>query len=293
MSSMKAKFVSVGKEVVSLCAVLAVAGVLFLPGKGTAQIINMNDNGSQVSVNLGSQAGMNNWSVNGQNQLIQQWFWYQTGGGVAQSIDTIGTPSVTTATGSSGINVLSATYENSQLSLTIQYVLSGGGAGAGNADMLESISIQNVSSSALNLNFYEYSHFNLLADGNNNAVQLFGNGVIGGLPFTAVRQSNSYTFIEEAIIPPYANYGEAAIAGQTLNELNAVPRLALNDNASAGPGDVTWAFQWVQNDLAPGQVFDVSIAKGLSNQPIPEPTTVALIALGLGAWGMARRRQSS
>ena len=142
---MKAKFVSVGKEVVSLCAVLAVAGVLFLPGKGTAQIINMNDNASQASVNLGSQAGMYNWSVNGQNQLIQQWFWYQTDGGVAQSIDTLGTPIVNTSNGSDGINVVNASYENSQLSLTIQYVLSGGGVGSGQADMLESISIENVS----------------------------------------------------------------------------------------------------------------------------------------------------
>ena len=286
--NVKREFVSVGKGVVSLCAALAVAGVLFLPGKGMAQIINMDDNGSQASVNLGSQAGMYNWSVNGQNQLIQQWFWYQTGGGVAQSIDTIGTPSVSTSTGSSGIDVLSATYQNAQLSLTIQYVLSGGGVGSGQADMLESISIQNVSSSALNLNFYEYSHFNLLGTGN-NSVQLFGSGGT----FSAVRQSNGATAIQEAIVSPFANYGETALASSTLNSLNTIPGYVLNDNASAGPGDVTWAFQWVQNDLAPGAMFDVFKDKSLSIGPVPEPSTLALIALGLGAWGMARRRHSS
>ena len=115
----------------------------------------------------------------------------------------------------------------------------------------------------------------------------------GGAPFSAVRQENSYAAIEEAIVSPFANYGEAAIAGQTLNELNTVPGLVLNDNALAGPGDVTWAFQWVQNDLAPGQVLDVFRDYALSYEPIPEPSAVALIALGLGAWGMTRRRQSS
>jgi len=293
---MKAKFVSVGKEVVSLCAALAVAGVLFLPGKGTAQIINMNDNGSQASVNLGSQAGMYNWSVNGQNQLIQQWFWYQTDGGVALSIDTLGTPIVNTSNGSDGINVLTANYENSQLLLTTQYVLSGNGVGSGTADMYESISIQNISASALNLNFYEYNHFNIngiFFTSGNNSVQLFGSEGNGGAPFSAVRQAEGYPMIEEAIIKPFANYGEAAIAGQTLNELNTVPGLVLNDNALAGPGDVTWAFQWVQNDLAPGQVLDVFRDYALSYEPIPEPSAVALIALGLGAWGMTRRRQSS
>src|SRR5579872_7404260 len=83
---------------------LAVAGVLILPGGAFAQVETMNDGGSTATIDLGSSAGMNSWTVNGQNQLQQQWFWYQTDGGVAKSIDTIGTPTVTTYNGSSGIN---------------------------------------------------------------------------------------------------------------------------------------------------------------------------------------------
>jgi len=64
--------------------------MLLLPGHGIAQIVTMNDGGSSATIDLGSSAGMNNWSVLGQNQLNQQWFWYRTDGGVAQPINTIG-----------------------------------------------------------------------------------------------------------------------------------------------------------------------------------------------------------
>lgn len=90
--------------VLSLGTLLAVSGALFLPGHAFAQVVTMNDGGSTATVDLGSSAGMNNWTVNGQNQLNQQWFWYRTDGGIAQPINSIGAPTVTTYTGASGIN---------------------------------------------------------------------------------------------------------------------------------------------------------------------------------------------
>lgn len=277
------------KRVASLGAWLVLFGMLLLPGNGIAQIITMNDGGSSATIDLGSSAGMDNWSVLGQNQLNQQWFWYQTGGGVAQPINTIGGLTYQTYSGNTGIDEVVATYQNSQLSIEIDYLLSGGGVGSGNADITETITARNLSgSNPLNLNLYEYSNFNLLQSGNNN-ITIFGAPVTG---YNYVQQTSGSTAITEAITSPNANYAEAANYNQTLNELNTQSGLVLNDNATAGPGDVTWAFQWDQTIAAGGQL-DIFKDKSLSIATVPEPSTVAIIALGAGALGLVLRRKLS
>ena len=275
-----------GKGVLSLCAALVVSGVLFLPGTGVATpngIVTLNDGGSSATVNLGSSDGMNNWSVNGQNQLNQQWFWYAIGSGAPQPINLIGSLSYTTT----GANEVTATYQNAQLALTIDYVLAGGGVGSGSADITESITAVNTSGGSMDFHFYQYSDFNLLGDGSGDRVQLYG--APGSWNF--VQQTAGASGIGEAIVAPSANHGEAAYAGATLAELNGLSPLTLNDNPAAGPGDVTWALQW-DSTLANGGMFDLSKDKSLFIQVVPEPSCIALIALGLGAWGLARRRQS-
>ena len=285
---MNCKHVSVfhGKGVVSLCAALVVSGMLLAPGIGmaTPSPVTLNDGGSSATVDLTSSAGMYNWSVGGQNQLNQQWFWYAIGSAAPQSIDTIGLVSYNTPNPAE----VTALYQNSQLSLTIDYVLSGGGVGSGSADITESITVKNTSGGSIDFHFYQYSDFNLLGDGSADSVQLFG--VPGSWNF--VEQTAGLSGIGEAIVAPDANHGEAAYIGTTLGELNGLSALTLNDHPSAGPGDVTWALEW-DPTIANGAMFDLSKDKSLFIQVVPEPSTVAFIALGLGAFGLARRRRAS
>ena len=44
-----------------------------------AQTYTLTDGNSSVSLTPGSAIGMNNWTVDGQNQLNQQWFYYSVG----------------------------------------------------------------------------------------------------------------------------------------------------------------------------------------------------------------------
>ncbi len=276
------------RAVAYLGVCLAVSGALFLPGSAAAQIVAMDDGGSTANVNLGSSAGMNSWTVNGQNQLNQQWFWYQTDGGIAQPINTISTPTVSTFNGADGINEVAAVYQNAQLKLTVDYQLSGGGPSSGNAAITESITAVNVSGQAVNLNFYQYSNFNLLG-ASHDTIQILGSPG----SFNFVHQANGSTAIQEAVTAPDALYAEAANLGQTLTELGSVTNLVLNDNTTAGPGDVTWALQWNDELAANGGEFDLTKNKSLSIQMIPEPSTMALVALGIGALGLARRRKTA
>ncbi len=283
----KHEFVFVGKGV-SLCGALVLSSVLLLPGRAMADAsttVTLNDGGSSAIVDLGSSAGMYNWSVSGQNQLNQQWFWYAIGSAAPQPINSIGLLNYNEAV--SG-NEVTATYQNAQLTLTIDYLLSGGGVGSGNADITESISAMNNSGGSMDFHFYQYSDFNLLGDGSSDTVQLFGNP--GSWNF--VQQTAGASGIGEAIVAPSANHGEAAYAGATLSELNAASPLTLNDHSTAGPGDVTWALEW-DTTIANGGMFDLTKDKSLFIQVVPEPSTMALIALGIGAWGLVRRRQSA
>jgi hypothetical protein len=284
-----------GKGIVSCCAALVVSGVLFIPVKDMAQNITMNDGGSSATLNLGGgtgNVGMNSWSVGGLNQLNQQWFWYSINGVVPQTIDNISAASVLTANGVDGINAVQSTYANSQLEVSITYVLSGNGVGSGSADLMEYISLLNTSASqTFNLNFYQYSDFNLLG-GASDTVNISG----GPGAYTGALQTTGTggTGIAELIDAPDANFAEANYANagvsSTLYKLNNDANLMLNDNQNAGPGDVTWALQWGAT-LNPGDVLNITKDKGLSIQIVPEPSTVALIALGVSALGLTLRRK--
>jgi hypothetical protein len=81
---------------------------------------------------------------------------------------------------------------------------------------------------------------------------------------------------------------EADVVFNTLNKLNAGSPQFLNDANSAGPGDVTWAFEW-----------DLPIAGGATSQfskdisiVVPEPSTVALVGMSLISMLALRRRRA-
>lgn len=286
------KFTGKRSLVALLGACVAGCGALFCQGHALGQNVTLTDGGSSASINLGGGTGlngMNNWSVNGQNQLNQQWFWYSFGGGVAQQVNSIGTPTVTTYNGSSGINEVTSVYQNATLSISIDYYLQGGGVGTGNANITESIMVVNKSGTAQNLNFFQYSNFNLLGGAGHDTVQIFG----GPGAYNSVRQSNGSTAISESVTAPSSLYAEAAPIGQTLNELNNTSDLTLNGTTTAGPGDVTWALQWNQELAANGGEFDLTKGKSLAIGVVPEPSSIALISLGGIAMGWVLRRKQA
>lgn len=279
-----------GKCELSLC--LTIACLLLSPNFGTAQTVTLNNNGSQASVDLSNGGGMDNWSVtlNNQyeNQLNQQWFWYSIGTGPAQAINTIGglLYSVNAAN-----NILTASYQNGEIGVSITYQLNGSGMNSGGADMSESITVVNMGSTNYNLKFYQYSNFNLLGSGNNSISIDGGPGAYTGISQTTAGNGNG---ILEVIDSPLANFAEAGNAGMGGVLGDVASGNDLNGNLSAGPGNVAWAFEWSQA-VDPGLDNAVNIFKdkNLSIQPVPEPSTIVLVALGVGAFSVARRRRLS
>jgi hypothetical protein len=269
------------KRIVSLSAVVLACGALVWPSQGQTPVtpVPMSDGNTTAMVDVGSDMGMYQWTVNGQNQLKQQWFWYRMGSGKQYSIDTINDPVYTQPTD----NSLSTTYANDTLSVSVDYVLKDSGTGL--ADISESISITNRSGGSLDMHFFQYVDFNLGGTPSGDEVWAWSTGAI---------QQKGESGVAEGIIDPEASHFEAATTGgesSTLYRLMNNSGVTLGDSDQAA-GDTTWAFQW-DFSLGAGDKVDILKDKLVWTANIPEPSGTALIALGLGALGWARRRQSS
>ncbi|SPE54465.1 exported hypothetical protein [Verrucomicrobia bacterium] len=278
---------TLNKRLLPICPAVALLALLSFNSQGRADNIQtlVNDN-SSVAIDLSSQTGMYQWNVDGNNYLAQQWFWYRIGPATPQnSIDTL-TLGAVNNTGSS----LTADYTGVGFSLSVSYQLTGGSPGSGLSDVTEQLAINNTSASPLDLHFFQFSHFLL-----GSSTVALGKATVGpnaGLYDEALQQGSGVTLNEnvDTVNTPGANHGEAAIYPHTINSLNGTPGYTLNDNTSAGPGDVTWALEW-DKVLSPagqaGSSLDISKDKNLT---IPEPSTWILLSLGLGSVLLRRRR---
>jgi hypothetical protein len=262
---------------VALCAL----GLALLPRLAPA-IETLTDQNSTALVDPNSQSGMFSWTVDGVQQMFQQWFWYRVGAaGPEHSIDTISAPAINRP----AANDLTTTYGNGNFSIRVDYVLTGGAAGSGGADMGETLTINNLTTNSLDFHFFQYSDFDLNGSLSGDTVQLKKNGV--GLYYEA-DQTKGATTLAETVTTPGANEGETAFYNSTLVKLNNAGPDTLNDNAGpTGPGDVTWALEW-DTTIAAGGSFIISKDKAIST--VPEPSALALVCLGLAGFVWQRRR---
>jgi hypothetical protein len=262
---------------------IVVCALAFLPSNlSQAQIQTLADNNSTILINPNSQQGMFSWSVDGAQQLFQQWFWYRLGAvGGESSIDTISAPSILRPTANSA----TLGYNNAGYNLSVVYNLSGGNAGSGASSLTEQITFNNTSTGGLTLHFFQYSDFDLAGNLNGDTVTLGKNPL--GL-FNYALQTKGSVALSETSVTPGANHGEANTYPNTLNSLNDANPTTLSDNAGPITGDATWAFEW-DTTVNPGGSFIIS--KVLTLQ-VPEPSSLALLSLGLAACALYRRRSA-
>jgi hypothetical protein len=255
-----------------------------------ADNITLTDDNSIVTVNPTSQSGMNSWIVDGKSCDAKQWFWYRIGtSGPEQSIDSLpltGSTCVDSDTDGGGYDTINLTYENAQLQIYVQLRLMGSDPGTGNSDISEIIKLKNKTTSYMDLHFFQYNNFTL-SDHDRVAFD--------DMHHVTQWVSSSNEAVQEDCSES-GDYAEASVTGSPLHEAYAVPitlnklndgvPTTLDGNGSAGPGNVSWAFEWDlsgNHHIAPGGTYTISKNKILQ---VPEPSTVAILfslaAVGLG-----------
>src|ERR1041384_910697 len=215
--------------------------------------VTLHDNNSDATVNLGNTGtlGMNSWNINGIPQLSQQWFWYRVGSTGGQNpINTLSSPTIN----NQNANSVSVTYAGSQFSVNVSYLLQGGSSSSYQADIFESISINNTSGSPLSLHFYQYSDFDLAGSPNGDQVTISQDTTVPPPNYYRAYQTKvaATTQLAETVDSIYANHAEAALfdpshVNGTFDRLNSGSPYTLNDVTAAGQpnGEIgTWAFEW-------------------------------------------------
>jgi hypothetical protein len=232
---------------------------------------------------------MFNWTVDGTNQLNQQWFWYRIGStGTQTSINNLNQPTgpVLLDTNGDGKNdYAQLSYEDAAKSFTVSvtYSLTGGNLGSKTSDIGETIKVTNISSASLSYHFFEYSDFNLggLTGGENVAIS-----PLTGANTATVTQTTGGE-LAQTVVSPKSSLYEAGSFPNLLNALNTTTDLTLNDTATASNTDAEWAYEW-DAVLNPGASLLISVDNQVRS--VPEPTSAVSLA-GLGGLFFARPRR--
>jgi len=256
-----------------------VLGIIFAIGVPNSQatIITLTDLNSTAEVDITDGNGMYSWVVDGIPMLSQQWFWYRIGNtGPESPINTIGAPTYSTL----GSRILDTVYSNASISIDILYTLTGGTLGSKTSDIAETIRIINNGTSTINLSFFQYTDFDLGGYSNNSV----SDDMVERRNANTFGQWDQYYASTETITTPVPSHYEANYWPNTLISLYNGSPTTLGDIANAGPGDVTWTWQW-DITLAPrgtqGSAFIISKDKHIGPPPVPEPGTLILLGSGL------------
>jgi len=230
--------------------------------------------------------GANNydWSVDGQDQLQQQAFWFRVGNAAEQTLTSlpIAVQGASDTDFNGDLDTLFVRYTGTGFRTEVRYTLDGGVAGSGVSNLSEQISITNTTASPLDFHFFQYSNFDIGGTaGNDSAVFTNAN---------AVQQYGGSLRLSETVVTPVPTHREIATFPVTLGKLSDGVADNLSDTAigaPVGPADVTWAYQW-SVVIPAGGTYQVSKDKTMRTIAVPEPAALALVSIA-GLLLVARR----
>jgi hypothetical protein len=269
--------------------------LLLLAGMGIrsdAKIYSIANGNSSFQVNDSTDgstsASMASWLVDNVNQVNQEWFYYRIGStGQEYPIENLssGSPSSASVDGTT----LTLTYANSSYSAVVKYSMNTANAwGSGKSQIGVGVNFFNNTGSSQPVHLFEYDNFDLTAGSDAQSMAMSRSGNHIALSQTLGSYSYANSIIGGSVTTPIEF--QVAAASTILSSLTDNSTTTLVGPNSAGPiANVAGAIEWDALNLASGSSLQLSETLSLQ---VPEPSALALIALGLIAWAVPRKRRA-
>lgn len=260
---------------------IALGAILALAGAAHAQVFTLTDaNSTAVFADLtgfGGGAYQNGWEVDGISQLFTQDFIFNfRDGNGSQFLDNFaGAASLFNTNSDPGLDTLNVEYANvNGLAVETTFILRGGSANSGRADLAEIIRLVNNSGSTMSFSFFQRVDLDLNGDTFDASATIVN--------ANAVQQVDGIFGASETVNTPAPTIGMVGSPSAVSDAIFIFEQL--DGTAFASNGDLGWAWQW-DITLNPGDTFLISKDKSIT----PAPGTLAL--LGFGGLAASRRRR--
>lgn len=275
-----------------------VAALVFCMAPAQAAIV-LTDGTAQVSIDEASDAGIYQFNIDGVEQLYQEWYWFRqrptfagSGGVLVDNVPLNSLPAsiVNQTANSVTIRFTKAATDNRGGPLQIDLTLTLTSISQQEATLDKQITYTNMGTATQEFHLFAYSDYDLNGSANDQSVVFTPAATYTQIDLGS---GGSTTLISIGI--PNPSRHEAGIVPTLLNNIDNTPLYNLAclgagacASSDAGPGNVSFAFQWDYLGVGVGQSRDAGQGNNIAT--IPEPATMLLTGIGLIGAGIIRRR---